>query len=164
MTKVKALLVARRHLKRIGNQYERVLLKEDIDLLETWLGLAFLLRGIWMLHYQQLTLPPSVHEYLVPTRFTVSEWGMVLMALGAGQISLGVMGSRRSRVRAAMATTGACVQASGLYAYFRGDAEWLGVVPMVIVIVLGEMFIAYRAWKSLFQPTTGLPIERRHYG
>jgi hypothetical protein len=147
-------------LRRIREQYGRVFMREDINLLETWLGLAFLLRGIWMLHYRDLTLPPSVHEYLVPASFSVLQWGWVLATVGVVQLCLGLLDSRRSLSRALTATMGAVVQTSGLNAYYRGHALWLGVVPMVIVIVIGEMFIAYRMWRGLFR-TAPLPIDRR---
>lgn len=148
------------HASRIRDQYTRIFLREDINLLETWLGTAFVLRGVWMLHYRELTLPPAVHEYLVPSSFTVIQWGCVLVSLGSAQLLLGLLGSRRSLVRALTATLGAVAQTSGLSAYYRSEAMWLGVVPMVIVIILGEMFIAYRAWRTLFR-TEPLSIERR---
>lgn len=130
---------------------EVVLLGQDVDQLEFWIGVAFLLRGGWMAYYQGLTVPPLVHEYIVPGWFSIFAWGCLVAAVGVGQIVSAIRG--RSHFRAGISTAGVLLQGSGLRAYYAADAQWHGQVSYVIMLVLGEMFLAYRAWRAIFRKT-----------
>ena len=147
------LIVSLRELWRKSMTHAvRVALVDDVDMLEGFIGLAFLLRGFWMVYYQGLTVPVKVHEYIIPGWFTTQQWGELIIGIGIMQLMLSLFAYNRSGLRAATSTFGALLQGSGLNAYYAANQQWHGQVSFVILLVAGEMFIAFRAWHDLLRP------------
>lgn len=134
-------------LRRIRQRGLFLLLEGHTDLLEVWIGLAFVVRGGWMIYYAG-AIPPDVQGLIFPLGLNELHWGAMLMAVGTTQVVTGlvVAGHEVPRFRGILCTAAAIMQTYALMGYWLFDIWYRGAVPFIVVLVLGEMYLATRAW------------------
>jgi hypothetical protein len=121
---------------------------------------AFLLRGLWMVYPNWHTIPLEVQGYLIPSWFTETQWGIVLIAIALVQLTFGLR--RRGHVcRALVATVGALVQGMACIGYYNAGVFYRAAVPLIITIVLLQMAIALRAWRDYVAALQRAQPDRR---
>lgn len=127
-----------------------LLLEGHIDLVESGMGLALSVRGVWMMYYAN-AVPADIQGLVFPFNLDEMAWGLMLVVVGVTQIgvSLCCVESRKfSRTRAVTSTLSAVMLTYALIAYWTLDLWYRAAVPFVVTLLLGQMYLAMRGWKD----------------
>lgn len=126
---------------------------------EIVLGLALGFRATWMLWPTWQSIPVAVQGYFIPPGMTETQYGLVLLLCASTQVVVAVY--RGPMTRAVVAGLLTLFQGSIAAAYWQAGDFYRAVVPLILVIVLAEWWVSWRAWTDKLVKPNG---ERRGNG